>query len=37
MPVVLAERDYDRWLDAEDPATDLLEPFPDEALQVTKA
>ena len=37
MPVVIAERDYDRWLDAGDPATDLLEPFPDEALQVAKA
>lgn len=34
MPVVLAERDYDRWLDADDPATDLLAPFADEALQV---
>lgn len=34
MPVVIAERDYDRWLDADDPATDLLAPFPDEALQV---
>ena len=37
MPVVIAERDYDRWLDAGDPATDLLEPFADEALQVAKA
>jgi len=37
MPVVIAERDYDRWLDADDPATDLLEPFADEALQVAKA
>ena len=37
MPVVIAERDYDRWLDADDPATDLLQPFPDEALQVAKA
>ena len=36
MPVVIAERDYDRWLDAEDPARDLLEPLPDDALQVTK-
>jgi putative SOS response-associated peptidase YedK len=36
MPVVIAERDYDRWLDAEDPASDLLEPLPDDALQVTK-
>jgi len=37
MPVVIAERDYDRWLDADDPATDLLAPFADEALQVAKA
>jgi putative SOS response-associated peptidase YedK len=37
MPVVIAERDYDRWLDAGDPATDLLKPFADEALQVAKA
>jgi len=37
MPVVIAERDYDRWLDADDPATDLLEPFADEALQVARA
>jgi putative SOS response-associated peptidase YedK len=37
MPVVIAERDYDRWLDTEDPAIDLLEPFADEALQVAKA
>ena len=34
---MIAERDYDRWLDADDPATDLLEPFADEALQVAKA
>ncbi len=37
MPVVIAERDYDRWLDADDPATDLLEPFADEALKVAQA
>lgn len=37
MPVVIAGRDYDRWLDADDPATDLLAPFADEALQVAKA
>lgn len=37
MPVVITERDYDRWLDAEDPATDLLEPFADEALEVRQA
>jgi putative SOS response-associated peptidase YedK len=37
MPAVIAERDYDRWLNAEDPALDLLEPLPDDALQVAKA
>ena len=37
MPVVIAERDYDRWLDADDPATDLLAPFADDALQVSEA
>ena len=36
MPVVIHERDYDRWLNAEDPAVDLLEPLPDEALEVSK-
>jgi putative SOS response-associated peptidase YedK len=37
MPVVIAEANYDRWLNADDPATDLLEPFPDEALQVAQS
>lgn len=37
MPVVITERDHDRWLNADDPAVDLLEPLRDEALQVTKA
>lgn len=37
MPVVIAERDYDRWLDADDPAAELLEPFADEALDVAQA
>ena len=37
MPVVIRESDYDRWLNADDPATDLLEPLPVEAVQVTKA
>jgi putative SOS response-associated peptidase YedK len=37
MPIVIAERDYDRWLNAQDPATDLFEPLPDEAIGVTKA
>jgi putative SOS response-associated peptidase YedK len=37
MPVVIAERDHDRWLNADDSATDLLEPLPDDALQVAKA
>lgn len=36
MPVVIAENDYDRWLDADDAATDLLEPFADEALEITQ-
>ena len=29
--------DYDRWLDADDPAKDLLEPLPNDAVQVVKA
>jgi putative SOS response-associated peptidase YedK len=37
MPVVITERDYDRWLDADDPAVDLLEPLPDDALEVKQA
>jgi putative SOS response-associated peptidase YedK len=37
MPVVIAGRDYDRWLDADDPATDLLAPFADEAVRVSRA
>ena len=37
MPVVIFERDYDRWLNADDPAVDLLRPAPDEAVQVAKA
>lgn len=37
MPVVIAERDYDRWLNGDDPALDLLEPLSDEAIDVTKA
>ena len=37
MPVVITERDYDRWLNADDPAVDLMQPLPPEALQVTKA
>jgi putative SOS response-associated peptidase YedK len=37
MPVVIMEHDYDRWLDAGDPGLDLLEPLPDEALQISKA
>ncbi|MGZ8253968.1 MAG: SOS response-associated peptidase [Burkholderiaceae bacterium] len=37
MPVVIAERDYDRWLDADDPASDLLEPLPNDAMQVAQA
>lgn len=37
MPVVIAERDYERWLNAEDAALDLMEPLRDEALQVSRA
>lgn len=37
MPVVIAERDHERWLDAGDAGLDLLEPLPDEALRVSKA
>jgi len=37
MPVVIAERDYERWLNADDDALDLMEPLPDEVLQVSKA
>lgn len=36
MPVVVRERDYDRWLNADDPALDLLAPLPDEALAISK-
>ena len=37
MPVVIVERDYDRWLDADDPASDLFEPLPNDAMQVAQA
>lgn len=37
MPVVIAERDYDRWLNGEEPAPELLEPLPDEAIDISKA
>ena len=37
MPVVIAERDYDRWLDPQDPALDLLTPLPDEAINIQKS
>ncbi len=36
MPVILERRDYDRWLDAEDPARppmDLLRPYPAEKMK----
>jgi len=35
MPVILGPKDYDRWLDAENPATppvDLLRPYPAEKM-----
>jgi putative SOS response-associated peptidase YedK len=37
MPVVIFERDYERWLDAEDPATDLMEPVSNDAVVVVQA
>jgi putative SOS response-associated peptidase YedK len=37
MPVVIPARDHERWLDAVDPAPDLLEPLPDAALQISEA
>src|ERR1039458_8888272 len=39
MPVILAPRDYERWLAPADPAhlpIDLLRPFPPEAMTVWK-
>jgi putative SOS response-associated peptidase YedK len=37
MPVVVRERDYDRWLDPDDLALDLLAPLPDEALDISRS
>jgi putative SOS response-associated peptidase YedK len=37
MPVIVAERDYERWLDPEDEARNLLVPFADEAIRITKS
>jgi len=37
MPVVITERDHERWLDANDAGLDLLEPLPDEALRISKS
>jgi putative SOS response-associated peptidase YedK len=37
MPVILEPKDYDRWLDAGDPATppmDLLRPYPAERMTI---
>jgi putative SOS response-associated peptidase YedK len=36
MPVIVAERDYERWLDPSDEARDLLVPFDDDAVRITK-
>lgn len=39
MPVILAEKDYERWLEPGDPAKpplDLLRPFPAEAMRAWK-
>lgn len=40
MPVILAERDYDRWLDCDDqqsPPLDLLKPFPADKMEAHEA
>jgi putative SOS response-associated peptidase YedK len=37
MPVIVAERDYERWLEPEDEARNLLVPFADEAIRITKS
>lgn len=37
MPVIVPERLHDRWLDAGDPALDLLEPVADDALRIDQA
>jgi putative SOS response-associated peptidase YedK len=39
MPVIVAEKDYERWLepgDAARPPVDLLKPFPEEQMRVWK-
>lgn len=36
MPVILSETDYERWLDADNEARELLVPFADEAIRITK-
>jgi hypothetical protein len=33
----IVQREYDHWLNAQDSATDLFDPRPDEAIEVTKA
>lgn len=37
MPVIVAERDYERWLDPADEARDLLTSFDDHAMRITKS
>lgn len=37
MPVIVAGRDYERWLDPADEARDLLAPFDDHAMRITKS
>jgi putative SOS response-associated peptidase YedK len=37
MPVIIGERDYERWLDPADPATDLLVPFADDEIRFTRS
>lgn len=36
MPAIVAERNYEQWLDPDDEARDLLVPFADEAIRITK-
>jgi putative SOS response-associated peptidase YedK len=36
MPVIVAERDYERWLDPANEARNLLIPYHDEAIRITR-
>jgi putative SOS response-associated peptidase YedK len=35
MPVIVAPKDYARWLDPQQPVDDLLTPYPDDLVRVT--